>query len=136
VEDGTALVRVVDYIHLNSVRAGIVSVEQVVDFRWSSLARFIKGPRPEWLPPKRWLHEFALDDTARDWRRYVADLIGLAGDPEEQQKRGFDELIRTWAIGTSGWKQAVARAHSHRAIERDLPQIENCALKEERWNGR
>ena len=38
VEDGAALVRVVDYIHLNSVRAGIVSVEQVVDFRGSSLA--------------------------------------------------------------------------------------------------
>ncbi len=133
VEDGAALARVVDYIHLNAVRAGIVSAEPVADFRWSSLARFVKGPRPEWLSPMRWLPELGLKDTAGDWTRYVAELVALAGNPEEQQKRGFDELTRTWAIGTAEWKQSVARTHSHRAIELDLPQSETCTLKEERW---
>ena len=125
--------RVVDYIHLNEVRAGIVAAAQVADFRWSSLSRLVKGPRPEWLSPALWLQELGLQDSARDWTRYVADLVDLARNQEEQQKRGFDEFTRTWAIGTSGWKQAMARAHRHRAIEQDLPQIETYALKEERW---
>jgi hypothetical protein len=57
----------------------------------------------------------------------------LARDPEEQQKRGFDELTRSWAIGTTGWKQAIAREHGHRALEMDLPRAETSALKQERW---
>ncbi len=40
-----ALARVVDYIHLNPVRARVVPVERLVDFRWSSLHRFSRAPR-------------------------------------------------------------------------------------------
>ncbi len=40
VENAAALLRGVDPIHLNPVRAGIVPAEQVAQFRWSSLARF------------------------------------------------------------------------------------------------
>jgi len=39
IQDATALVRVVDYIHLNPVRAGMVSAHQLVGFRWGSLKR-------------------------------------------------------------------------------------------------
>jgi len=35
--------RVADYIHLNPVRAGVVSIEQAANFRWSSLADFSKN---------------------------------------------------------------------------------------------
>jgi REP element-mobilizing transposase RayT len=78
VENATALVRAVDYIHLNPVRAGIVCADQVADFRWSSLARFVKGPRPEWLSAKRWLQELGLEDTATrlDTLRWGAGRFG------------------------------------------------------------
>ena len=133
VEDATALVRVVDYIHLNPVKAGIVPLEHVADFRWSSLARFVKGPRPNWLSAHEWLQALGLADHPRDWDRYVADLHALAHHPEEQKKRGFDELTRDWAIGSHGWKQALAREYGHRALDLDLPRNETLALKEQRW---
>jgi hypothetical protein len=133
VENAAALVRVVDYIHLNPAKAGIVGVDQVANFRWSSLAGFVKGPRPEWLSAHAWLKELGLADCHRDWNRYVADLHALALDPEEQQKRGFDELTRDWAIGSQGWKQALARQYGHRALDLDLPRSETLALKEQRW---
>jgi putative transposase len=133
IENAAALVRVVDYIHLNAVQTGLVCAEPVADFRWSSLARFVKRPRPEWLSPKCWLQELGLEDTDRDWARYVEQLVALARDPEEQQKRGFDELTRSWAIGTTGWQQALAREHQLRALEQDLPRIETSMLKQERW---
>ena len=55
IEDGAALARVVDYIHLNPVRAKIVLPEQATNYRWSSLAALLKGPRPALLTAQDWL---------------------------------------------------------------------------------
>ena len=64
VENAAALLRGVDPIHLNPVRAGIVPAEQVAQFRWSSLARFVRGPRPGWLSAGPWLNELRPEDSA------------------------------------------------------------------------
>ena len=74
-----------------------------------------------------------LTSTSRDWTRYLAQLISLANDPEEQKKLGFAEITRDWAIGTAVWKHAVARQHSHRALELDLPRAEIHEVKAQRW---
>jgi REP element-mobilizing transposase RayT len=133
IEDAASLVRVVDYIHLNPVDARIVAASQVGNFRWSSLARFIRGPRPEWLSPQPWLQELGLSDTRDDWMKYLKSLVSLAGDFKEQQSRGFNELGRGWAIGTDAWKRALAREYGHRALEQDLPGDEIGDLKQQRW---
>ncbi|WP_414660163.1 hypothetical protein [Horticoccus sp. 23ND18S-11] len=41
----------------------------------------------------------------------------------------MDELTRTWAMGTSGWKQALAQTYSYLALELDLQRDETRALK-------
>lgn len=133
VQDAAALVRVVDYIHLNPVHAGLVAVDRVAEFRWSSLARFTKGPRPPWLSATTWLGELGLLDRPTDWQRYVAGLRALAEDRDEQSRRGFDRLSRDWAIGSHGWKQALARKYAARTLEGDLPKAEVLALKVQRW---
>ena len=61
VEDFSAMGRVVDYIHRNPVRAAIVPVEQVAAFRWSSLRRFVKGPRFPGLVAAEWRKRPPLD---------------------------------------------------------------------------
>ncbi len=133
IEDAAALVRAVNYIHLNPVRAGIVSVHQLTEFRWGSLGRFVKGPRPDWLLPGTWLNESGLEDSRPGWARYLDQLAALAGDPAAQEKLGFDEISRGYPIGTDGWKKAMAREYQHRALEQDLPRDETRALKEARW---
>lgn len=131
IEDGAALARVVDYIHLNPVRAGLVPAELVADFRWSSLARYLRGPRAHWLSPTIWLTEMELADSPDAWTGYVTRLVTLARDPQAQ--RECDDFTHTWAIGTSGWKQALAHRYGHRALELDLPSCEIRTLREERW---
>ncbi len=49
VENDNALVRLIHYINLNPVRAGIVEAAAVGNFRWGSLRRFVNGDRPSWL---------------------------------------------------------------------------------------
>jgi putative transposase len=39
IEDAAALSRVVDYIHLNPVRAGVVPAARVAEFRWEDRSR-------------------------------------------------------------------------------------------------
>ncbi len=50
VEAGSPLGMVCDYIHLNRVRAGIVPVESLAEWHWSTY-RWLraKGDRPKWL---------------------------------------------------------------------------------------
>jgi REP element-mobilizing transposase RayT len=132
IEDAAALLRVVDYIHLNPVRAGIVPVTGAADYRWSSLARFVKGPRAAWLSSKLWLDRLQIDDSCAGWTNYLVHLATVPRDPDSEAT-SERALCRTWAIGTDAWRRALAREHQHRSLELDLPRDETRELKEERW---
>lgn len=134
VEDGAALARVVDYIHLNPVRAGILPADQVAKFRWSSLRHFVRAPRPSFLVADDFLGNCGLDDSPEGWREYVEQLQLLAMNPAEQERRGFGEMSRGWAIGTAGWHKALAKTYSQMALHPGLEQKELRDLKEARWN--
>lgn len=134
VEDGAALVRVADYIHLNPVRAEIVPVDQVAQFRWSSLRHFVRAPRPSFLVADDLLGNSGLDDSPGGWREYVEQLQLLALNAAEQERRGFGEMSRGWAIGTAGWRKALAKTYSQMALHPGLEQKELRDLKEARWN--
>jgi putative transposase len=135
VENNEYMKRLVDYIHLNPVRAGIVAAAQVHEFRWSSLGRFIRGPRFVGLEPQYWLRASGLRDDAESWRTYLAHLHGVALDPKEQERLGFESMSRGWAIGTAGWRKALAKEHSHLALSPGLAASEARELREARWFG-
>jgi len=118
-EDTATLCRVVDYIHLNPVRAKAVSPAQVASYEWSSLhvlsgAR--KAKRPAGLVACEWLGaRGGWRDTAGGIAAYVRYLEELGGDEAEQKKRGLRGLSRGWALGTHGWKRALAREYAQRS---------------------
>lgn len=133
IEDGAALARVIDYIHLNPVRAGIIPTELVGSFRWSSLRWFLRGPRPPCLEASSLLHERGFADTAEGWREYVEHLQAVAADEARQRELGFAEFSRGWAIGTSGWKRAIAKAYGQRALHPGMEAAEVTEFREARW---
>lgn len=133
IEDASALARVVNYIHLNPVRARIVAAEQVALFRWSSLRRLAKAERPVWLEANAWLGSSGWPDSPAGWKGYVTALIELAGDAEKQREQGFDQMSRGWAIGTQGWRAAIAKDHAHLAVSAGFAAKEIEDLKEACW---
>lgn len=135
VEDTASLVRVINYIHLNPVRAMILPAAQATGFPWGSLRRLIKTPRPAWLVAHALLPQLGLEDSAQGWARYLSDLSALANNPAEQERQGFAGLAQGWAIGTLGWKRAVARESSHLRVEAGLLQRERSEWKELEWHG-
>lgn len=137
VEDFATLGQVVDYIHLNPVRAKVIPAEQVANFRWSSLRRFMRAPRPVGLVAAEWLEaRGGWSDTAEGWRAYVAHLIELGQDEAEQKRQGLEGLSRPWALGTHGWRQTVASDHVNLRLTSGLERDQACALKEARWSVR
>lgn len=134
IEDAAALARVVDYIHLNPVRAGITPPGQLASYRWSSLRRFTQTGRPPQLMCADWLGHHGWTDSPAGMRAYVAYLIDLAEDEAAQKRLGLEKLSAGWAIGTLAWRKKVAQDHAHRALSPGVEARELKELKEAHWS--
>lgn len=134
VQPGVHLAQVVNYIHLNPVRAGIVTLEHLVQFRWSSYRRFARGDRPTFLVCDDWLAAIGgVVDSPEGWLRYRDYLAWLAEDEGEQKRQGFETLSRGWAIGEEGWRKALAKENAESLAAQELSGEELGDLKEAVW---
>lgn len=131
VEDVRALGRVVDYIHLNPVRAKIVPPGQVGAFRWSSLAGISKGAG--WICDDGWRagERDGVDSSAR--RAYADYLKEVAEDEASWESLGLVGLSRGWAIGSSGWRKAMAKEHARMALNPGLSREEAEEFRRDKW---
>ena len=113
IEDTKSLCRVVDYIHLNPVRAGAVTAAQVGQYAWSSLKAFRSKKEKRgavWLTASEWLAaKGGGKDAAKSMAAYEKHLVELGNNEAAQKEAGLVKLSQGWAIGTEGWKQALAR---------------------------
>ncbi len=132
IEDVAALARVVDYIHLNPVRAGLVPTEQLAGFRWSSLRKFLRGERWLGLTGELVMVFRGLVDDESGWAGEAVRLCDLAADEAEQKLQGFGEMTKGWAIGTAGWRSALAKQFSQQDLA-GMSREEARGLREDRW---
>lgn len=106
VEPGHALAQVAHYIHLNPVRAKVVSVERIGEFARSSLPWFPRKGRPPWLVAETVLAESGgLRDTPAGWRKYREYLGFLAEEEAKLREERFGRLSRGWMVGSKEFKQ-------------------------------
>jgi putative transposase len=95
VEPGHALAQVAHYIHLNPVRAKVLSAERLPEFRWSSLWWLVQRQRPTCLTADTVLAESGgLAETKAGWRRYVSYLGVLAEKDAKRRGEKFGRLSR------------------------------------------
>jgi len=113
-ESDDYFITLTDYIHLNPVRAGLVSAarkESVLDYPWSSLAggyALLPGKRPSWLAAEEGVTRFGYRDTVAGRRKMVERLderalaegagSGVVPLPDEVDAR-MSHLRRGWYWG-------------------------------------
>ena len=120
VEGGAALLRVVNYIHLNPVRSKIVTVEELRRFRLSSYGRFFKGWRPSCLVNAEWLEEAGgWTATASGMRAYGRYLALLAAENPTERENLARSLTSGWYIGSDEGKKAFLREWYANQLESD-----------------
>jgi len=136
VEPGAGYGRVCHYVHLNPVRAGVVAPDQVADYPWSSLPRFLGRGRPAWLEPGVVLDSAGgLRDTAKGWRSYLGYLEFLATDRQEQRTLVAAKMSRGWRLGGVEFRKEMRAEAVKRGAELDragLTGLEPASRREER----
>ena len=108
VEPGLHLARLVDYIHLNPVRAHLVTLDQLGQFRWSSYRYLTHGKdgRPPCLACHDWLHAVGgLRDSPEGWRAYYDHLVWLMAEDSRQKEAAFERMSRGWVYGSENFQK-------------------------------
>jgi REP-associated tyrosine transposase len=94
-----------DYVHLNPVRAGIISHNKRLDsFRWSSYPAYRRPKlRPQWLRVNRLLGEHGLEkDSAATRREFERRMKQARLEPGDQ-----DLMRREWKVGARRFSRLV-----------------------------
>lgn len=132
VEDGAHLGAVAHYIHLNPVRAHIVSAREATDYRWSSLHLLRKRKaRPPWLYLGEALNAAGeLPDTAGGHAAYLDFLAWLQEDEPAQKAFAFDVMCKGWAMGSTEFKAALIEEHKEALSDLDLADADVGEIRE------
>ncbi len=99
-----------DYIHLNPIRARLVSLEQrLFDYRWSSYLWYAaKAGRPAWFEPGDVLAELQLVDDAEGRRLYAERMRRRAVEELTQPaSTAIAEVRRGWCLGGAGFRERM-----------------------------
>ena len=114
------LTTLIDYIHLNPARAGLVDGGKgsLLDYRWSSLAQgYAVAPskRPDWLAVEEGLGLFGERDTVSARKRFVGRLDQWSRE-EARERAGLTEiegqslqstLRRGWYWGSQEFRERL-----------------------------
>ena len=139
VEPGVHLARLVDYIHLNAVRARIVELEQLAQFRWSSYRAFGRGAdeRPAWLSCEDWLRTHGeLADTPAGWLSYQHRLAWLMADIGRQKEASFGTMSQGWALGSKDYQREVLAEFHKMEQAKDWGGAELVEINRIHWHER
>jgi len=127
IEDNGYLLQVVNYIHLNPVRTGIVDLKDLRTHALSSFPKFFAGKRSSCLVNEVWLFLVGkLRPTVAGMRRYHQYLeLCIEQDPARQREL-HRRLCRGWHIGTREGKKAILKDVSQGVIGADLTDLACC----------
>ena len=104
------MLRVVNYIHLNPVRSGLVTVGTLKRYSYSSFPKFFVKKRPACLAAGDWLAAAGdLKPTPAGMRCYHKSLkYAMESDPRKRSDL-FKELCRGWYVGTRDGRKALLK---------------------------
>ena len=110
IEEGRPLLGLVNYIHLNPVRAGIVTVAELREYEPSSYPKFFKRRPPEPLTRGRFLSALEFPDSVAGMGQYARQLEFA----EESDPAARDSLARRychgWAVASEEYRRNLKRS--------------------------
>lgn len=132
VEDTAHLGAVAHYIHLNPVRARLVSVRAAGDYPWSSLhALSRRNERPRWLQFDDALTAAgSLPDNPGGHAAYLDFLAWLHEDEPAQKAFAFDRMCNGWAIGSTKFKAALIEDHKQMLVQMDPSELDVAEIRD------
>ena len=114
VEPGVALGQLCHYIHLNPVRAGVVTVGKLKDFRDSSYWHlWHRAECPPCLRLATALRQAGgLADTPTGHRAYEKFLIWQSTQGPVGKNEAYASMSRGWVLGSKGFREDLLKEHA------------------------
>jgi putative transposase len=135
VEEGGPLGQVCHYLHLNPVRAGIVTVEKLKEYQHSSYWYLMHlKARPKCLDFRTALIEAGeLADTPAGWKQYEGYLAWQATDGPVGRNKAYVSLSKGWALGTKEFRAGLVKDHALAADTRAWETTGAREIREQQW---
>ncbi len=131
-EDGS-LSGLVDYIHLNPVRAGLVSVNELREYPLSSYPKFFKESIRRGLCRGGFLSQLGFPDTRAGVRRYANHLKGYEKMESSELKKQASQYVQGWFIGSNDEKQALQKKITRENPDVEWEGVDLKVLNESKW---
>lgn len=135
VEEGEALGMVCHYIHLNPVRARVLPVERLGDYRYSS-SWYLTRPaaRAVWMRMDCLLAEAGgLGDTPGGWASYLDYLKWQAAEGPLAKSTAYAAMSRGWVLGGQEFKETLVKDHAVAATARAWEDKGAREIREQAW---
>lgn len=135
VEAGEPLGLVCHYIHLNPVRAGVLPLSRLQEYRSSSYW-YLSRPkaRPPCLQVTTALAEAGgLADTSGGRRSYADYLSWQVTEGPAGKSQAYASLSRGWALGSADFKTALIKDHALVAESRAWESTGAQEIKRQAW---
>ncbi len=110
------------YIHLNPVRAKMVSTPE--EYRWSSCSRYLEGTAPSWLSTSLVLGYFGteVEDRRRNYRDYLYDAIG------RESRDPLSDSVASTILGTDDFVRDIREKYlDGKENDRELPALRDLS---------
>lgn len=126
---------VAHYIHLNPVRARLVTADKLREYADSSYAALMTPKiRPASLSVRTFLSAAGdLADSPAGRRKYAEFLAWLAEDKLAQKQLMFDRMCHGWALGGQGFKAELVREHGELLNKRGRRETETREARALLW---
>ena len=123
------------YIHLNPVRAGIVTASRLPAWLWTSLAQLMNPRRrPPWSSFTAALdHAGGLSDTPAGRKSYVDYLGWLQEDDAGKKELEFERMSQGWAVGTRQFQKELIKVRADLAAGNERGEANPREIAEELW---
>jgi REP element-mobilizing transposase RayT len=132
--EGRALSAVCDYIHLNPVRAGVVPVEALRQYRYASYW-YLRNPkqRPGFLRPQTALASVGIADNQVGWDCYDRFLEQQVAQGVADRDQTYINLSKGWAIGPDDFKAALVAQHKLAGLVRAWGKSGAAEIRYSNW---
>ena len=134
VEPGIPLAEIVDFIHLSPVLEKLVSIENLLQFRWSSFRWFVRGTngRPtlrsaDWLPVR-----CGGATPMRAGRTMASTSPGSWPTRNGGAEEAFDRMERDWMHGSAAYRRESLARLSDRTAD-PAAGAEKAAAERQHW---
>lgn len=126
----------IHYIHLNPIRANIISKDAIETYRWSTLwYLYHKRKRHVFMSLEHSLYYAGnLPDTIKGRRDYSQHLLSIHSDAKAKRHTQSPKLCRGWALGSKQFKEKLVDQFLPVGQAGNLVGKDFAEANEIRWN--